>query len=276
MEASAPPAQDVPRRERRFEWWFVPAAIVLALLLASLLQGVVFGIASATGADVSDSDDLPPAVTIIATILQNAAFVATALVFASLAGRARPDVFGLVRTPLVRAVGLAALTFVAFLVFAAVWSTVIGSDAREDAPERLGADEGALALAGVLVLVAVVVPVGEELFFRGFVFGVLRERTGLWLAALVSGLLFGGAHALGSPVEFLVPLAFLGVAFCLLYAQTGSLLPSIGLHALNNGLATGVSLDWAGWQTALAALLAPCAAVGLALAVAGAWRRIAA
>ena len=38
---------------------------------------------------------------------------------------------------------------------------------------------------------------------------------------------------------FLVPLAFFGFALCLIYDRTGSLYPCIGVHALNNAIATG-------------------------------------
>ena len=38
-----------------------------------------------------------------------------------------------------------------------------------------------------------------------------------------------------------------GFALCLLYVRTGSLLPCIGAHALNNSLAFGASQDW-DWQ----------------------------
>ena len=40
---------------------------------------------------------------------------------------------------------------------------------------------------------------------------------------------------------FLVPLGVFGALLCLLYHRTGSLLPCMALHALNNSLALGVS-----------------------------------
>jgi membrane protease YdiL (CAAX protease family) len=40
------------------------------------------------------------------------------------------------------------------------------------------------------------------------------------------------------------------VALCLLYAKTGSLLPCIALHSLNNSLAFGVTQGWT-WQVPL-------------------------
>ena len=50
-------------------------------------------------------------------------------------------------------------------------------------------------------------------------------------------------HATGSPVETLGVLVVLGVLLCLLYWRTGSLLPCIALHALNNGISFVVTTD---------------------------------
>ncbi len=44
-----------------------------------------------------------------------------------------------------------------------------------------------------------------------------------------------------------------GVVLALLYWRTGSLWPPIGLHAINNSIAFGVSEDWT-WQIPLLAL----------------------
>jgi membrane protease YdiL (CAAX protease family) len=88
-----------------------------------------------------------------------------------------------------------------------------------------------------------VAPLCEEFFFRGFMFGVLRERIGVAGGALLTGLIFGGVHATGSPVETLGVLVVLGVLLCLLYWRTGSLLPCIALHALNNGISFVVTTD---------------------------------
>jgi membrane protease YdiL (CAAX protease family) len=97
------------------------------------------------------------------------------------------------------------------------------------------------------ILVCVLAPLAEEFFFRGFFFTALRSWKGIWPAALVTGLIFGGIHAGSSNIAFLVPLAFFGFALCLLYAKTGSLYPCIAIHAANNSVAFSSSQDW-GWQ----------------------------
>ena len=53
-----------------------------------------------------------------------------------------------------------------------------------------------------------------------------------------------------TPAEALIVLFVLGAGLCLLYLRTGSLLPCIGLHALNNAIAFAVTKEMA-WPVAL-------------------------
>ena len=86
----------------------------------------------------------------------------------------------------------------------------------------------------LLVLGAcVIAPFFEEILFRGYLFQVLRERVGGTLSILVSSLIFAALHP--SPFTIL-PLFSLACILCLLYARTGSLWPSVILHALHNGV----------------------------------------
>lgn len=88
-------------------------------------------------------------------------------------------------------------------------------------------------------------PLGEELFYRGYVYGALRERHGFWPAALISSAFFGMRHML--PFLILLPqllvipalnwgvLAFVfGLMCSYLYEKTGSLYPCIIGHFLTN------------------------------------------
>jgi membrane protease YdiL (CAAX protease family) len=117
-----------------------------------------------------------------------------------------------------------------------------------------------------------VAPIAEELIFRGFIFDALRRiRLGLggrdlgtWLAAVITGALFGAAHVGGTATAGqLVQLGFLGFVLCLLRWRTGSLYPGIALHSLNNALAIGVSQHW----PALSVIGLIVAAVAVACAV---------
>ena len=93
---------------------------------------------------------------------------------------------------------------------------------------------------------------------------IAGRDVGTWIAAIITGLLFGLAHSGSAPGRYLVPLGFLGFVLCLVRWRTGSLYPCIALHSLNNALALGVGqLNWNAGQ--VLALVAGSVAVVLAV-----------
>jgi membrane protease YdiL (CAAX protease family) len=118
----------------------------------------------------------------------------------------------------------------AYLVFAAVYAAIFGSPHQEDIAESFG------ALPVQILLIAIAAPVSEEVCFRGMLFGGLRTRLPRLAAALISGLIFGGLHAL-TGVTAVPPLIVFGIVLALLYEKTGSIVPGIVLHMLNNAVA---------------------------------------
>ncbi|MGH2662590.1 MAG: lysostaphin resistance A-like protein [Actinomycetota bacterium] len=85
----------------------------------------------------------------------------------------------------------------------------------------------------VLGVVAVVLaaPVGEEIFFRGFLYGSLRGRFGFWVSGSVSAVVFAVFH--GDAV-LAVMMFFVGLALAYLYQRRGSLAAPIAAHAVFN------------------------------------------
>lgn len=90
----------------------------------------------------------------------------------------------------------------------------------------------------IILLVCVLVPIGEEMFFRGFMYGMLR-RWGVAAAAVLSALAFAAVH---QQIVHFLPIALLGVILAGLYERTGSLLPAMVVHAANNLVAVLGSL----------------------------------
>ncbi len=91
-----------------------------------------------------------------------------------------------------------------------------------------------------ILSIALLAPILEELLFRGAIQGGL-QKSGIrpWTAILVSSLIFGVVHM--NPAQ--IPFAFLlGMLFGWLYYRTGSLLPGIVGHVLNNSVATASML----------------------------------
>lgn len=89
----------------------------------------------------------------------------------------------------------------------------------------------------ILLVTAVLPGLGEELLFRGFLFGSFRARKTVGFAILVSSLIFGAFHM--SLVK-LLPTALLGACFAVIVASTGSLFVTMCLHCLHNALLMGL------------------------------------
>jgi len=87
---------------------------------------------------------------------------------------------------------------------------------------------------GVLLAGAVIAPIAEEIFFRGYVFTGARRTYGMIAAFVLSSLLFALAHL--NAAAF-IPIILIGLAFCYVYWKTGSLVPSMVAHMMNNAVA---------------------------------------
>lgn len=103
-----------------------------------------------------------------------------------------------------------------------------------EAIEEVLTPETPEGLIGVLFVVGLLAPVCEELLFRGAFQGTL-EQIGPVRAIAFSAILFGLIHL--NPFNFVAPILFGAMAGFLTW-RTGSLLPAILWHAVNNSLAT--------------------------------------
>ncbi|MEO8341467.1 MAG: CPBP family intramembrane glutamic endopeptidase [Nitrospirota bacterium] len=83
-----------------------------------------------------------------------------------------------------------------------------------------------------LVEYVVFAPLFEELAFRGLLFPILRRKFSFLPAALISAGIFGIAHGYG--LVGLLSVCWSGVLWAWIYEKTGSLLPGILAHAINN------------------------------------------
>jgi len=98
--------------------------------------------------------------------------------------------------------------------------------------ERL-AEAEALEIAALVGVACVVAPLCEELFFRGFLCPSIRDRFGVAAGVVASSLVFALVH-LGLPNQMAT--FVLGVAFCLVYERSGTLVAPVVAHAIFNGV----------------------------------------
>jgi membrane protease YdiL (CAAX protease family) len=234
--------------------------VALASVVAALIGSQIVALALLFAAGGKDAPDWAGALGIV---------VADAVLLAVIVRVARkgaedigPSTFGIRRTNFWGSVGWMVLTYFAISIFNAIWLTLVGTGSVPRSEDPTAAQ---LTVAGAVLVafgVAVVAPIVEEIVFRGYLFPALTRWKGPWLGAIVCGLVFGLAHCAVYPPQLLPLMAVFGFFACLLFWFTGSLLPCVALHAMNNALVTGRDLGW-GWEIPL--LMLGCMAVAVLL-----------
>lgn len=213
--------------------WFGFAAMAAG---TALVVAVSFPLVPVALSSVSEGP-LGAIALLVLILVQDAAYVGSAVGFAWLRGRPRRWQFGLRSTPLWRTAGLALLVTVLVLGFEVGFTELAGVDEGDTDP--LGTGEGTTAAIAFSLAAIVVAPVAEELFFRAFLYRALRNRLRVWSACAINAAIFSIVHVqyLFEPKIFVIIGAF-AVGACLLYEATGSVFAPIAMHAIFNTLAT--------------------------------------
>ena len=107
------------------------------------------------------------------------------------------------------------------------------------------ADRSAFEVLAIVLILNFFVGLSEELLFRGFLFGGLRQRFRLINAIILSSIAFGLLHLINAGAgQSLTETAFqivmaatLGALFCGLVLQSNSIWPAIVMHMVWNGYA---------------------------------------
>ena len=111
-------------------------------------------------------------------------------------------------------------------------------------------------ILAVLLVVAVLPAVCEELAFRGFILSGLRHTGHKWRAIVITAVFFGVTHSI---LQQSIITCLVGVVLGYLAVQTGSILPCMVYHFCHNGLAlltTRITPDLVDRFPALQVLLA--------------------
>lgn len=233
MEANlaAPQVERPPARDFPYSNWGAGAAL-LGVVLA-LGAGILMGIPAAFLPTDADGD-LSTGANVMIQLATALGFLLTPMAIVAWRGASGLGEIlsrlGLRRFAIGTALKWMAASVGAYFLFAALYSILITPPEQDDIAEAFG------PLPVQIVLIAIAAPLAEELLFRGFLFGGLRERLPRWPAALIAGAIFGSLHAL-TGISAVPQLIAFGVILCLLYEKTGSIWPPIILHVLNNSAA---------------------------------------
>jgi sodium transport system permease protein len=134
-----------------------------------------------------------------------------------------------------------------YLASAGIGLSSLGEDQLQRAKQLLDELQG-MPFWAILLALAVVPAVCEEVFFRGFLFSALRSAISSWQTIAATAILFGLFHEVLGPGRFLAS-AFLGLVLGWVRLRTRSVWPCMVLHMLHNGLLLAISY----WRPALEA-----------------------
>lgn len=146
--------------------------------------------------------------------------------------------FGPVRvnlTDAARGAGLGVLAYLGANVALSQLITYVVTRSGNELPPVQEDLQAALTAPGVGLLISavvvVLVPLGEELLFRGMLFSALRDRVPLWPAIGLSGLVFGLSHVEPLAIVLTFPA---GMLWAWGFHRRGTLVTSVAAHAVFN------------------------------------------
>jgi uncharacterized protein len=228
-----PPQPAVPSggADERIAADWGPARTFAALAIFLVLLTFEAGVISAFDADLESLGAKLTLQALLAITLVGVAFAA-----AKNNGFAAAEALGL-RRPARPFLGATFAAYGIYIACAVVLAALIQPE-QEDITRELGFDESTLGAIAAGVLIVLAAPISEEVFFRGFMFAGIRQRTPFAAAAVASASVWGLFHYTGPDSwGVCLQLAVFGVILCWLYERTGSILPTIAVHTFNNALA---------------------------------------
>jgi membrane protease YdiL (CAAX protease family) len=95
-------------------------------------------------------------------------------------------------------------------------------------PDRLG------DLISLIIGIGLIAPFAEEIFFRGYLYSVMDERLGGYPAVLITATIFSLLHLQPAMIP---PILVMGIIMGYLRMKSGSIVPSLVFHCINNSFA---------------------------------------
>jgi membrane protease YdiL (CAAX protease family) len=110
----------------------------------------------------------------------------------------------------------------------------------DDLPYYLNPDQGFIKSGStldyllLLLGVGIIAPIGEEIFFRGYMFSLLQKKRSTAFAIIASSLVFAAFHV---NILLFPIITVAGIIICYIRYKSGSIWPCVMIHMMNNVLA---------------------------------------
>ncbi len=220
--------------------FLIPAWVLLAYVASNLIIAGLLWLLNV--AHVPLDEALRPAVfqtVVAATVYILSIAIAIGVPYAVKQRKTTLETLGMTRLPSWSDIGLAPVTFIAYLLVVTtivalitVWFPGFQPDQAQD----IGFSVFGSRLDNMLAFLTLVVlaPIAEEVLFRGYLYGKLKRHIPVIWAAIATSLLFGLVHLQWNVG---VDVFILSLFLCGLRSLTGSIWAGVLVHMIKNGIA---------------------------------------
>jgi len=152
------------------------------------------------------------------------------------------------RTPLIKSIGSVLFWYMCYILFSTILFMVLdrlgwnlpGYGEGQNILPFFGHDQYTMVV--MFLVIVLIAPIVEELFFRGFVFMTLLKKGNYLVATLCTALLFASVHF---DFNAFFPRFFLGLILNhLVVSNNKSIVPSVMFHMMNNAIALAVQVSF--------------------------------
>ncbi len=129
------------------------------------------------------------------------------------------------------------ITFIINLIILYTDFRIPGYQIQERVLPLFGDNLVSLIISGVLIVI--VAPIIEEVFFRGFLLRTLSNKMGIFYGSIFAALIFALLHLQPNSI---IPIFILGLIINSLVIKSKSIIPAIVFHVFNNAVAFTIEL----------------------------------
>jgi len=217
----------------------LPVWVVAGFVAAQVVIGQLLSLAHLLGISFSNVNQA-----IFSTVISVTIYLLTLLIVIGLPWvvkkyRTTRQELGLTRLPNWTDMLLAPLGFIIYILLSALFTYLAMTYLKFinfDQAQETGFSQLGQRYEYILAFVSLVViaPIAEEILFRGYLLGKLRQHLSTWIAVLITSVVFAAVHLAWNVG---IDVFALSLVLCVLRITSKSLWPSILLHMIKNGIA---------------------------------------
>jgi uncharacterized protein len=229
-------------RQVKRRWWTIvalPAWVFLGFMVAQLGLSALLIALRALGVPLETLNDSVFSSVIAAAVYTLTAVIVIGLPWLVIKYKTTRQELGLAALPTWMDILLTPLGLIVYLIISTV--LVYGASVLFPAFDINQVQETGFSgihqqyeLVLAFLTLVILAPIAEEILFRGFLLTKLRRYVPLWIAVLVTSILFGALHGAWNVA---IDTFALSIVLCVLRIKTNSLWAPILLHMTKNAIA---------------------------------------